>query len=108
MGAKDALLARARTVLVIEIEPAFADADDLGMPRQRTQRRRVGLRLAGGFVRMDADRAPDIVFSLSKRPHIVEFAHFRTNRQKAADARAAGARQHLAALGGEIREVEMA
>src|SRR5713101_4026139 len=77
MRAEDLDLAFARTVLVIEIEPAFADADDLLVARQGAQGRRIGGAFARGLVGMDADRAPDIVLCLRQSLHLTEFTDLR-------------------------------
>ena len=73
MGAEQLRLARPRAVVVVEIEPGLADADDFGdAPRERDERGAVGVGLGRGLVRMDADRAPDVGVALGDRPYPLE------------------------------------
>ena len=108
MGAEALGLLGARAVLVVEVEPGLADADDLGMARRLDQAVGRALPLLLGLVRMDADRAPDVAVALGDGAHLVELVEPRADRQHAGDAGGAGARQHAGLVGRELGEVEMA
>ena len=108
MGAEHLLLHLARAVVVVEIEPGLADADDPRVRRQCGQLGRGGRRVVGRLVRMRADRAPDIVIGFGDRPHRRELVEPGADRQHRADAGGARPGDHRIALGGEIREIEMA
>ena len=64
-------------------------------------------RVVGRLVRMRADRAPDIVIAsaIARTPELVEPGADRQHRPDPGGARAG---DHRIALGGEIREIEMA
>ena len=108
MGAEALLLLVARAVLVVEIEAGLADADDLGMARRLDQAVGRALPLLLGLVRMDADRAPDVVVALGDGAHLLELVEPRADRQHARHAGRAGARQHARLVAGKLGEVEMA
>ena len=61
-------------LVVIIIEPALADRDDLRMRRRLDQRRgaKVGMRV--GLVRVDADAGPDVGIALGGGDDVVPFA----------------------------------
>ncbi len=80
VGAEDYFLPRARAVLVVEVEAAFADPDHPGMLREPSQRRGVGRRLARCLMGVDADRAPDVIIALSKAAHRIEFTDLCADR----------------------------
>ena len=69
MGAKHTLLDVARAQIVVIVEPGLADADDLGVLGQCRQTLRQQIGVIGGFVRMGADRTPDVVFTFGDRAH---------------------------------------
>src|SRR3546814_1902219 len=66
--AETALLVRPRAVLVIIVEAGLADADDLGVSGQVDEPAGCVRRLAGRFVWMYADGAPDFVIRFSNGP----------------------------------------
>ena len=108
MGAEALGLLVARAVLVVEVEPGLADADDLGMARRLDQAVGRALPLLLRLVRMDADRAPDVVVALGDRAHLVELVEPRADGQHARDAGRAGAREHARLVAGKLGKVEMA
>ena len=108
MGAEALGLLGARAVLVVEVEPGLADADDLGMARGLDQAVGRALPLLLGLVRMDADRAPDIAVALGDGAHLVELVEPGADGQHAGHAGGAGARQHAGLVARELGEVEMA
>ena len=64
MGAEDALLHVARAMIVMEVEAGLADADDLRMVASaRRSWSAISAGVIGRLVRMDADRAPDVVIA---------------------------------------------
>ena len=108
MGAKAFDLLGARTVLIVEIEPGFADADDLGMVRGLDQPVGGALPLLLRLVRMNADRAPDVAVTLGNGPDPLELVEARADRQHATDAGHAGACQHRLFVAGKLGKIEMA
>ena len=80
----------------------------LGWPRRLDQPVGGALPLLLRLVRMDADRAPDIVVALGDRAHALELVEPRADGQHAGDAGRPGARQHARLVVGELGEVEMA
>src|SRR3979490_3293282 len=102
VGAEAFGLLFARTVLVIEIEPGLADADDLGMARRLDQAVGRALPLLLRLVRMNADRAPDVLMTLGDGAHLVELVESRAHGQHARDAGCAGARQHTGLVAGKL------
>src|SRR5947209_11831479 len=102
------LLHLARAVVIVEVEPGLADAND---PRMRRERREVldaRLRVIGGFMRMHPDRAPDVLIRFGDRAHRRKFVEPGANRHHRADPRGAGAFDDRLALFREIGEIEMA
>ncbi len=97
----------ARAVVVMEVEAGLADAHHLGMARRRDQPVGVALPLVLGLVRMDADRAPDIVVPLGDGADALELVEARADRQHGADSRRLRARQHARLVDCELGKVEM-
>ena len=108
MGAKDAFLDVARAQIIMKIEPGLADADDLGVSRQRDQLIGQQCGMVGGLVRMGADRAPDRVVALGDRADLREMVEPGSDRQHRRDPGGARPGDDRRALRREIREVEMA
>ena len=108
MGAKSALLRIARAVVVVIIEPRFADRDDFRVPRMGDQIVRRDVQLFVRIMRMRADRAKNIGKALCDRQHAGEAAHARRDGDKAPDAGVSGARDDRVELAGKIGKVEMA
>ncbi len=108
MRAENPLLGLARAVLVMEVEAGLADPDHARMRGEHAEfgRRRIGV--IGGFVRMGADRAPDIVICLGNRAHCRKRVEPGADRQHRPDPSLSGAADHRLALGREIGKVEMA
>ncbi len=107
MGAEILGLCFARAFFVEIIEPGFADPDDLGMVGECDQSRSRRL-LVGGLVRMDADRAENIVVGFGDRAHGVEVAQLRADGQHRFDARRFGARHDARKILLQVGIVEMA
>src|SRR5882672_6129839 len=111
VGAEDFDLTVTRAVVVVEVEAGFADPDHLGMPGQFDEALDANVRFAGGFMRVNADRAVDVVIALGDRAHAVELADARADGHHRRDAGGAGARYdgiQLAALLLVVVEVAMA
>src|SRR5882724_10011101 len=101
----------ARAVVVVEVEAGFADPDHRGMPGQFDEALDVNVRFAGGFMRVNADRAVDVVVALGDRAHAVELADARADghhRRHAGGARAGDDGIQLAVLLLVVVEVAVA
>ncbi len=81
-----------RAVLVVVVEPALADADDLRMVGEGEQRAGVVERLLRGVVRMHAERAVDALIGLGEREHRLDAGEPGADRLHHLDAGGAGAR----------------
>src|SRR3546814_837315 len=90
------------------VEAGLADADDLGVSGQVDEPAGCVRRLAGRFVWMYADGAPDFVIRFSNGPDCTEFAEFRADRQHRADAGPTGARHHRVEVAVALQIVEVA
>ena len=86
MGAEALLLRVARAVVVVIVEPGFADRHHLGMARARDQVGGRDVELLVGVVRMGADRAADLGKPLGDRDELGVPLHPGRDRHHAADA----------------------
>src|SRR5690606_17296273 len=108
MAAKALLLPRPVALVIIIVEPGFADTDHARVHRSRHKLRGVDLWMLVGVVRMDADTCPHIVIRLGGGEHVVPFAFACRNVQHRTNAARAGTRQHLALLLGKPLVIEVA
>ena len=108
MLAKTGLLLRPRAVVVVEIQPGFANPDHLRMLRHPNQVVGRHLRLLGDVVRMDPDRAPNRFMSLGQAADRIELGHPRADGLQGADPGLRRARKHAIEIVAEVGEVEMA
>ena len=105
----EALLLRiARAVVVVIVEPGFADRHHLGMARRRHQVGGRNIELLVGVMRMGSHRAVDVGESLRNRKQIALLLHPRGDCHHAPHAGILGAADNGVELAGEIRKVEMA
>ena len=102
------LLRGARAVVVVIIEPGFADRHHFRMLGDRHQLGRADVELFMRLVWMRADRAEHVREFLGDGQHLGMPAHARADRHHASDVSRAGARHHRVELGGEIREIQVA
>src|SRR6185436_1525109 len=98
----------ARRVVVVEIEPRFAEAHNLlvlALLEQRLGRRQ---RLDRGLMRMDAHGAMDVGRAFGDRPHAWKSRKPRSDRQEVPHTLRARGTEHAVDLAGEVGKVEMA
>ena len=95
-------------LVVIIVEPAFADRDHARMRRRLDQRRRaeVGMRIR--FVGMNADARPDIGMALGRADDVVPLLLAGRNIEKTATPARPGSRQHFLLPLGEALVIEVA
>src|SRR5260221_7513108 len=101
MGAEAFDLFVPRAVLIVEIEPGLADAHDLGMLRGLDEAIGRALSLLLRLVRMNADRAPDVVMALGNGANALELVEPGADRQHARDAGRASPRKHARLVAGK-------
>lgn len=110
VGAEAPLLRCARTVLVVVVEPGFAEPDNLRVLGHADQV--LGgdlLRLAGRLVGMDADGAPaDVIETFRKRQHPIEARDVGADGQHHVDARFARPVNDAVEVVGKLGKIEMA
>ena len=98
------LLPRARAgVLPVVVEPDLTDRDDLRVRKQAFDLLQPAFRQIGGALRVDADRAVNVVVFFTQRDGLLEALEIRRHLDDAADAllRQNGAEQ-LVAIGVEL------
>src|SRR5665213_570288 len=98
VNAEGIFLLGARTVVVMEVEAAFADADHLGVAGQVDELLDGDPLLRRRLVRMNADRAPDVGIGLGDRAPRRKLAHLGRDGEHGADSGGAGARDHPGAF----------
>ncbi len=108
MRAEAALLRLARRIVVVVVEPGFAERDDLGVTRAENEIGGGQIELFVRIMRMRADRAKNVGKALGDRQHSVMTANARRDGHDAPDTDVARASDHGVELGGEIGKVEMA
>src|SRR5262249_57794586 len=79
---------------VVEVEAGLADANDLWVLGQVDELSDVDVGFAGGFMRMDAHRAIDVVVALGDPADAVELTDARADGQHGGDAGGARAPHH--------------
>ena len=108
VGAESLRLRRSRRLVVVVVEPGFADGHDLRMRREPDECGGRHVELFGSVVRMRADRAKNRVMRLGDLQHACKALHARRDGHHAPDTRSHGARDHGVALFGEVGKVQMA
>ena len=108
MDAEALRLRIARAVIVVIVEPGFADRDHLGMTRDLDQLRRRDIGLLGGVVRMRPDRAEHLPVRLDDGFQLIEAADARRDGHDRADPGFARASEHGVELAPEVGKIEMA
>ena len=98
----------ARRVVVVVVEPGFADRHDLriGGEPHKVSGRHVGF--FGGIVRVGADRAVDPRIALDQIPELREARDPRRDGHDGLDSSRAGAIEDRVAILVEVGEIEMA
>ena len=82
-------------MIVIIIQPRFANADDLWMGGCRHQSRGVHIGMHIGLVRMNADGRPHVRLARGGGDDVIPFALTRGDVEEGRNASAPRARQHL-------------
>ena len=91
MGAEASPLPVAVAVIIEIIESGFTNPDDPGMRGSRNQSGRVDVGMRVRFVRVDADRRPDIGMRVGERDHLRPLALPRRNAKHGANTGGASA-----------------
>src|SRR5512144_1779411 len=97
-----------RTSVVVEVEPAFTDADNLRMSSQPQQSIDRDIRLGVGIMRMNADRAEHIVVAFGDGEDAGKARERRADRQHRRDAHAPRLIDDRVDLASELGMVEVA
>jgi hypothetical protein len=92
-------------VLVEIVEAGLAKTHDFGMTGAFEKWCCVGESLLLRLMRMDADRAPDIVVLRGDGQHAVELRKLRADGNAGAHSALSGARNDFRHLTGEVREI---
>jgi hypothetical protein len=95
-------------MIVVEIEPGFADADDAGVPRLGDERCGLHVGMRVGLVRVDADGSPHVPFPLRDGDDLIPFALPRRDVEHRLNARRAGAGEHALLVVDQALIVEVA
>ena len=108
MGAENPRGNVARGLIIMIIEPGFADADAFRVARQLDQAilRHFGFFM--GVMRMCADRAKDFLIGFSDDGDRTKSLRAGRNSDHPLEVGGAGAFDHGITLGGEIRKIEVA
>src|SRR3990167_986010 len=107
MAAETVLLPLTVALVVIIVEPGFADTDHAGMRGARDQLGRVDVGMMVGVVRMDTDTGPDVAVRLRHRENVVPLGLARRDVEHRGDALCARARQNLILLLGKSLVIEV-
>ena len=86
MNAKRGFLVGARAVVVVEVEPGFADADHLGMAGEARYPFRPLPFLRRGFMGMGSDRTPDVGIGFGYGAHQRKLGELGADRDQGRDA----------------------
>lgn len=108
MGAQTLCLCVARRIVIMIVEPGFADRDCLPMLRQRDDFIGRDAALFTCIVRMRADRTIDRFMALGDGTDHVELAYARANRDHQPDTGRGSARNDRILLFRQPRKIEMA
>src|SRR5436190_2148876 len=93
--AKPFALRRAVRLIVIIVEPAFADGDHASMRSRFDQSSRADIRVRIRLMWMNADTGPDVIISFGRTHHLAPFALTGRDVEEAGDAARPGAGQHF-------------
>src|ERR1700712_1014648 len=94
MRAEQCALRLAIGMVVVKVQPGFADRNDLLAFGRGEQGALAHVRVRVGFMRVEADAGPDIRLALGGGDHLFPFALAGRDVEKSADARLAGAGEH--------------
>src|SRR6516165_3170426 len=108
MSAKAALLCFARRIVVVIVEPRFAECDDVCGTAVRGEIGRCHIQLFMRVMWMRADRAKHLWKAFRDRKQFDLLPNTRRNRNNAFDTSRASARDNRVELGRKNRKIEMA
>ncbi|GBF28137.1 hypothetical protein MnTg02_03200 [bacterium MnTg02] len=98
----------ARRIVIMIIEPRFANTHDFGMGGELDKLLRGHIRLFGRIVWMSADRTENILMPFRDCQNSVEFPHARGDGHHELHPRIRRARQHAVEILGQAGEIQMA
>ena len=108
MGPEDGLRDLARDLVVVVVEPRFADADAFRVTREGHEPFHRDIGFLCSLMGMSPDREEHVGVAFGDGRDVIVARHAGRNRDDPADPRCSGSRHHGIDLGSKLRKIEMA